>query len=141
MAPLILFLTPYRQNCHVYPRRLDPTSGVLHNFCSRACARANSATKCEVPFSAAVSNQTVILLTHGFPFWFRSTAKSDRSIPTESPLTRIALGLVPKLPSLTEMETPKATPMGMGRHRNRVNQCRHPQLTRVRLRAVNWPYT
>ena len=57
---------PPPQNCHVYPRRLDPTSGVLHNFCSRACAKANSALKCEVLFSAMVNDQTVIWLTR-FP--------------------------------------------------------------------------
>jgi len=46
-AGLIVFLTPDSQ------KRLDPTSGVLHNFCSRACAKANSATiECEAPFSA-----------------------------------------------------------------------------------------
>ena len=58
---LIVFLTYYPQNCHVYPRRLDPTSGVIHDFCSRSCAKANSAIKCEVMFSAATSSQTVFV--------------------------------------------------------------------------------
>jgi hypothetical protein len=46
----VLFLTPFvRQNCHLHPRWFDPASGVLHNFCSRACAKANAgAANCEV---------------------------------------------------------------------------------------------
>jgi len=141
-APLVIFLTLYPQNCHVYPRRLDPASGVLHSFCSRSCAKANStAVKCEVLYNAAVSDQTVVWLTHAFPFRLCSTAKSDRSIPTESPHTRTVPGLVPKLPNSTGTETPKATLMGTGRHRNRVPQCRYLPLPPVQLRAVSWPYT
>jgi hypothetical protein len=45
----ISFLTLRSQNCHLHPRWLDPASGVLHNFCSRACAKANAtAVNCEV---------------------------------------------------------------------------------------------
>lgn len=36
------------ENCHAHPRWLDPSTGVLHNFCSRACAKANAtAVNCE----------------------------------------------------------------------------------------------
>jgi len=68
-VPDYVFQPPPKQNCHVYPRRLDPTSGILHNFCSRACAKANSAAvKCEVLFSAAVGDRVVFWLTLGSPF-------------------------------------------------------------------------
>jgi len=68
-VPDYVFHPPPKQNCHVYPRRLDPTSGILHNFCSRACAKANSAAvKCEVLFSAAVGDRVVVWLTLGSPF-------------------------------------------------------------------------
>lgn len=30
------------ENCHVHPKWLDPATGVVHNYCSRACAKANN---------------------------------------------------------------------------------------------------
>ncbi|KAF9648847.1 hypothetical protein BDM02DRAFT_2061903 [Thelephora ganbajun] len=40
------------ENCHLHPKWFDPASGVLHDYCSRACAKANAATaNCEVLYS------------------------------------------------------------------------------------------
>ena len=65
----ILSLTFRIQNCFLRPRWFDPTSGVLHNFCSRTCAKANGAVaNCEVLFSTRlITGQSTVWLMVPFP--------------------------------------------------------------------------
>jgi len=69
------------ENCHLHPKWLDPTSGVLHNFCSRACAKANTAAmNCE--HCKVRPKYTDGKATH--PFCSRTCANAAKSNGTQN---------------------------------------------------------
>jgi len=111
---------PAKQDCHVCPGRLDPTSGVLHRPCPRACAKVNSAaSKCEVLFSAAVGDRAVILANLA-PLWFPWHCKV-RPKYTDGKSTHPYCSRTCARASKSNGD---GNPKSSGRIRNRVTQCR-----------------